>query len=306
MKKTKINCTFTGILAAFAAVSMSVAAGGFLNQSIVTDAASVSKSCRTDQQIIEDIITTYGCNGENAAENVAALLNELNDTDSRQGKLWTDIVDYWRYSNEELTVNVDTLPTDLPDDNTMALTVLGYKLNDDGTMQDELIERLKVTLACAEQYPNAYVICTGGGTAKNHPDVTEGGMMGEWLLAHGLDEDRLIIEDKSRNTAENACFSYEILRKDYPQVDSIVLISSNYHITRASLLFEAAFMKSASENQTPEIHVISNCSCLVENVFYQQSDVLRMTAGGLLQMVGNNELGMQYLIGKKFTNQPKP
>ena len=91
------------------------------------------------------------------------------------------------------------------------LTVLGFELNDDGTMQDELIGRLTVALACAEQYPNAYVICTGGGTAKDNPDVTEGGLMGEWMLEHGLDKDRLIIEDQSHTTAENASNSYDIL-----------------------------------------------------------------------------------------------
>ena len=34
-------------------------------------------------------------------------------------------------------------------------------------------------------------------TASGNPDVTEGGLMGEWLLEHGLSEDRLIIEDQA-------------------------------------------------------------------------------------------------------------
>ena len=75
-------------------------------------------------------------------------------------------MDYWNYANNELQVNVDTLPDNLPDGDNLVLAVLGFELNDDGTMQDELIERLTVALNCAEQYPNAYVLCTGGGTAK--------------------------------------------------------------------------------------------------------------------------------------------
>ena len=48
-------------------------------------------------------------------------------------------MDYWNYANNELEVNVDRLPDDLPNDDTMALTVLCFELNDDGTMQDELM-----------------------------------------------------------------------------------------------------------------------------------------------------------------------
>ena len=296
-KKNRILSVFAGILAAAALTSavIPVSAGS---------CCTVSADALSEQQIIEEIITNYGKNGEQASGTVDTLLDALQGMNSKQGELWTDIMHYWTYVNQELTVNTETLPADLPHDNTMALTVLGYKLNDDGTMHDELIERLKVTLACAEQYPNAYVICTGGGTARNCPEVTEGSMMGEGLLAHGLDESRLIIEDQSRNTAENAVFSYEILQKDFPQVDSIVLISSDYHIARASLLFEAAIMKSASDNQTPEMHVISNCACCVENTIYQQSDPLRLEAVGMLQMIGSNELAMQFMFGNR-NNPPR-
>ena len=129
--------------------------------------------------------------------------------------------------------------------------------------------------------------------------------MGEWMLAHGLDESRLIIEDQSHTTAENAINSYNILLQSYPQVNSIVLISSSYHIAWGSLLFESAFMKSASENQTPEIHVISNCSCPVENEQYRPEELLRWETGGMLQMVGDNNLAMQYYLNYENVEKPK-
>ena len=231
---------------------------------------------RPANEIIEEIITYHGCYGDEADVKVQELLGELTTIDAREAKLWTDIMNYWHYANEELQVNVDTLPDDLPDGNNLVLAVLGFELNDDGTMQDELVSRLTVALHCAEQYPNAYVLCTGGGTAKNNPDVTEGGLMGAWMLEHGLDERRLIVEDQSHTTAENASNSYDILLRDYPQVDSVALISSNYHIAWGSLLFESAFMKTASEQQTPEIHVISNCSCAVQERHpYLWEEILR-------------------------------
>lgn len=271
----------------------------------VTGGCGKPQEPRPTDEIIEDIITYHGCYGDQADTKIQELLGELNEQDSRQGKLWTDIMEYWDYANNDLKVNIDRLPDDLPDGDNLALAVLGFELNDDGTMQDELIGRLNVALHCAEQYPNAYVICTGGGTAKDNPDVTEGGLMGEWMLEHGLDEKRLIVENQSRTTAENVSNSYDILLKDYPQVDSIVLISSSYHIAWGSLLFESAFMKSASEKQTPEIHVISNCSCQIENDIYLWSEILRWETGGMLQMVGKDDLAMKYYFDYDNVEKPK-
>lgn len=258
----------------------------------------------TADTLIEQIVTYHGCYGEQADGKVNSLLAELKKKDRRQCELWTEIMEYWDYVNTELTVNPDRLPDGLPDDNTLAIAVLGYALNPDGSMQDELISRLNTALTAAEQYPNAYVLCTGGGTAAYNPHVTEGGLMGEWLLAHGLDENRLIIENQSRTTAENAGNSYEILRRDYPQVRSVAIVSSSYHIAWGSLMFEAVFLKSASEQQTPEIHVISNSSCKIENSSFRPSEILRWETGGMLQMIGNDALAAQYY--QNFLNIEKP
>ena len=257
------------------------------------------------QQVIQEMILYHGHYDRAADQKVRHLLKELTLMDARKGKLWTDIMAYWDYANNDLPINVDTVPEGLPEDDTMAFAVLGYELNDNGTMQDELTGRLELALKCAEQYPNAYVICTGGGTALNNPSITEAGLMGEWMLQHGLDGSRLIIEDKSRTTAENARNSYDILLRDYPQVNAVVLISSSYHIAWGSLLFEAAFMESASEKQTPEIHVIDNTSCPITNNKYLWSEILRWETGGLLQMIGNDQLAMQYYFDYEHVEIPE-
>jgi len=139
-------------------------------------------------------------------------------------------------------------------------------------------------------------IATGGGTAANNKEVTEAGLMGEWLKEHGVDEGRLIIEDASHTTAENARFSYNILLADYPQVKSVALVSSSYHIAWGSLLFEASFLKAASEQQSPEIHVISNAAYPFENEKYM--DTLRFETGGMLQLIGENPLAMDYYMDR--------
>ena len=255
---------------------------------------SCTKEKREASAVIEDIITYHGCYDTQADVKVNELLNELNDIDSKQGEQWKNIMDYWKYANTDLTVNIDKLPDNLSDKNNLALVVLGFELNDDGTMKDELIGRLNVALACSKQYKNAYVICTGGGTAKNNKKVTEAGLMGDWLIKHGLDKNRLIIENKSLTTAQNAEFSYGIVLKKYPEINSVAIISSSYHIAWGSLLFEAEFMKYAMENDVPEIHVVSNAAYKTSNETYKESEILRWETGGMLQLVGNNDLAMKY------------
>lgn len=244
--------------------------------------------------IIRDIIRYYGAYQGDDNGKVESLLQELTELDSRQGELWQRIIDYWKYANDELVVNDLQLPEDLSQDDDLCIVVLGFELNDDGSMQPELLGRLEVALTCAEQYPNAYVVCTGGGTARQNKDVTEAGLMGDWLMDHGVAPERLIIEDESHTTAENAIFSYNILLEKYPQVHSVAIVSSHYHIAWGSLLFEAAFLRTAMEQQTPEIHVISNAAYPFVNEKYR--DVLRFETGGLLQFIGEKDLSMQYYM----------
>ena len=73
--------------------------------------------------------------------------------------------------------------------------------------------------------------------------------MAEWLTAQGVDPARLMVEDRSLTTAQNAIFTYELLEKTCPQVRQIAIISSDYHIATGTLLFgaEALLRDSAIE-----------------------------------------------------------
>ena len=232
--------------------------------------------------IIEDAINAYS-DAVCQDENVEGYMAELAEVDEDKAELWQDIFDYWDYANNELVVNEGMLPDDLPKDDSLAIVILGFELNDDGTMQEELIGRLNVALNCAKQYPNAFVVCTGGGTAKNNKNVTEANLMAKWLIENGLDENRIIIENKSMTTLENARFTYKILLEDYPQVNRIALVTSSYHIPWGSLIFEATILKSAAESNTPMIHIVSNAAYNTVNEKYK--DVLKFETMQLTQLI---------------------
>jgi hypothetical protein len=250
-------------------------------------------SSLSDRALVEQMINCYGRYGADAETRVSELLAELHRRDSVQGDLWQDIMQYWNYVNADLPIHPDRLPDGLPDDDTLCLAVLGYALNADGSMKSELISRLETALNCAQQYPNAYVLCTGGGTAVTNRSLTEGGQMGDWLLAHGLSPERLIVEEASRTTAANAVNSYAILQRDYPQVRSVAIISSDYHIAWGALMFETVFLQAAAVQQAPELHVISDCACTVKNSLYQPEDHLRWQTSGLLEIFYQSDFAMQ-------------
>ena len=137
-----------------------------------------------------------------------------------------------------VTVNA-SLPDGLPEDDTLCLVVLGFQLNPDGTIRKELEERLKVALAASEKYPRAIIVCTGGGTAIKNPDATEAGRMAQWLEENGVDPSRIVAEDHSLTTAQNAIYTMDILTEKYPQAEQIAILSSDYHIATGVLLFGA-------------------------------------------------------------------
>ena len=161
------------------------------------------------QSRIERAVVSYAAEGVRDDQALSALAM----LDPSLGEKWARIMDLW-----ETPVAVhDELPDDLPEDDSLCLVALGFQLNPDGTMREELTERLKVLLAASGKYPNAIIVCTGGGTAADDPDATEAGRMVEWLEQHGVDPSRLIAEDHSLTTAQNAIYTFDILEERYPQ-----------------------------------------------------------------------------------------
>jgi len=183
------------------------------------------------QALIERLVVSCAAYGERDGQ----ALEELRAASPAQGEKWARILDLW-----EAPVAVSgELPDGLPGDDALGLVVLGFQLEPDGTMRQELVERLKVALAAADKYPRAFIVCTGGGTATDAPEATEAGKMAEWLCANGVDPARVIVEDRSQTTAQNARYTLDILAARYPQVNTLAIISSDYHIATGTLLFGA-------------------------------------------------------------------
>lgn len=212
------------------------------------------------QKIVEEIAVDYGTYGAEANDRIGTLLDDLSAADKNAGTRWTKIMDIWRSPDLGSKLNYDVLPDGLPDSDELCIVVLGFQLNPDGSMKDELVERLKVALASAEKYPKAYVVCTGGGTASENESASEAGEMAKWLAEHGVDKKRIIVEDNSITTAQNALFTYDILVSLYPSVKKLAIVSSDYHIATGELLFRAESIIRANTPGNERFEVVSNAA----------------------------------------------
>jgi uncharacterized SAM-binding protein YcdF (DUF218 family) len=102
-------------------------------------------------------------------------------------------------------------------------------------------DRFAAGIALARQFPDAQLLFTGGSGALRDlggTAVSEASIAERFFLDQGIDPDRLLLEGRSRNTAENASLSLALAN---PIADETwVLVTSAFHIPRAMRSFEAA------------------------------------------------------------------
>lgn len=252
-------------------------------------ACGQSAEKREPQAIIEEMVVDYGSYGSEAEEHIRTLLKELRAVDSDAAERWDSIMGLWKSANAELTIHQGVLPDGLPETDELCIVALGFQLNPDGSMRDELIERLKVVKASAEKYPQAWIVCTGGGTAAENPGATEAGKMAQWLIENGVAAERVLVEDRSLTTAQNAVYTYELLRERCPQVKQLAIVSSDYHIATGTLLFEAEAILRAEKADAPAMQVVSNAAWKAPSGSLSPM----FQAGALIELSGETETAFE-------------
>ena len=111
--------------------------------------------------------------------------------------------------------------------------VLGMAL-EDGQPTKDLLYRLETARAYGEEHPGSVLILTGG-----NPDVqgrTEASVMRDILVENGFPEERILLEDQASNTIQNFWNVAAMIDPDEP----VMLVSSNYHMSRAVKAAESA------------------------------------------------------------------
>jgi uncharacterized SAM-binding protein YcdF (DUF218 family) len=100
---------------------------------------------------------------------------------------------------------------------------------------NESAERLTVAAELARRYPRARVLYSGGTGALMYDEGSEAPFARRELEGLGVAHDRILLEDRSRNTIENALYSKQIAQ---PKAgERWLLITSAYHLPRAMGVF---------------------------------------------------------------------
>lgn len=98
-----------------------------------------------------------------------------------------------------------------------------------------LYERLKVAEEYLRDNTDLKVMVSGGQGPDEY--ISEAEAMQRYLLNNGIEEKRIIIEDKSTSTYENIKNSLSIIKEiDNEESPRVLLVTNSFHIFRSKLL----------------------------------------------------------------------
>ena len=125
-----------------------------------------------------------------------------------------------------VTVKEHTVPEADPS-KTDAIIVLGAQVKADGTLSVQLQWRLDKALEIYRNHPQMIVVCGAQGTDE---PVTEAEAMRSYLVANGVPENQVLMDDTSFNTRQNLANAKKLLPEG---ARSVLIVTSNYHLPRA-------------------------------------------------------------------------
>ncbi|MEG1547350.1 MAG: YdcF family protein [Clostridia bacterium] len=94
-----------------------------------------------------------------------------------------------------------------------------------------LKNRLDMALEYMDEFPETLVVVSGGQGPGE--DLPEGTAMQRYLVAHGADPARILIEDASSSTYENFTFSMALIDEACCKDASVAFITTQFHVFRS-------------------------------------------------------------------------
>lgn len=124
------------------------------------------------------------------------------------------------------------------DDDCEYLMILGSVILGEDTPSSQLIERMERAAQYLNSHPGAKAVCCGGCFRKEQT-VSEAEIIKRYLVKNGIDESRILLEDKSKTTYENFEFALKIIAQDCGksvEKTKIAFLTSDYHIFRSGVI----------------------------------------------------------------------
>ena len=91
-----------------------------------------------------------------------------------------------------------------------------------------LKKRLDLAYTYLTEHPNAEAVVSGG----QGPDeqYTEASVMARYLIDRGIDEERILREEKASDTRENLAFSRALVEPLGIDTRKVLIITSDFHL----------------------------------------------------------------------------
>lgn len=116
------------------------------------------------------------------------------------------------------------------------LMVLGGNVIGADIPSPQLLERMKAAVEYLKENTGCLIIPCGG-CFRPAQKKSEAAIIAQYLVEQGIDENRIILEDKSTTTFENFEFALDIIKAHSGKELSetrVAFLSSDYHIFRAA------------------------------------------------------------------------
>ena len=111
--------------------------------------------------------------------------------------------------------------------------IMGSAVLPDGRPGPALQRRVNAALKLQHEFEDLIFIASGG-IVKNSP-CSEAEAMRVLLIEAGVDNQRIFLEDRSKNTLQNVIHSATIIRQ-FQTAGNVIVCSDNYHTLRCRLL----------------------------------------------------------------------
>ncbi len=121
------------------------------------------------------------------------------------------------------------------------IVVLGGSINPELSLArgevalNESAERVTVVAELARRYPQSRIVFSGGNSGVIIHDGNEAEFALKLFRTFGIDPARVTVEDRSRNTAENAMYSKQLVAPK--PGERWLLVTSAYHMPRSIAVF---------------------------------------------------------------------
>ena len=137
-----------------------------------------------------------------------------------------------------------------------AAVILGGGIRN-GTVQPVLRSRLDAAVEYHSKNPNAVLVVTGG-TGRGE-EFSEAFAMESYLLSKGVPQNKIFREDEALTTFENIRNSKNILEGLFDEAYTAVIITSDFHVYRASRFAKQTGLEYTSlRAKTPAFGKITN------------------------------------------------